>query len=197
MGVGAIFISSFALSSLPQPVYPPVTQTDWLALTLQPIVAFIVLGSIIIRECHVFQHLNLPEECTPDGLSIPVFWFGSQTTMALTRTLSRTFTGRSNNRPDWILATQNGDQLNQAEDGSIGETNRPVTVCPVRRAISIGQVSFAAPGPVIDVEQGRKRTLGGRACSLSLHSSRRSNGDDKSSEAVADVVNNIVVNAVK
>ena len=116
--------------------------------------------------------------------------------MALTRSLSRTFTGRSHNRPEWILATQIGDQLNQAEDGSIGETNRPVAVCPVQCAVSTGQVSFATPGPVIDVEHERKKTLGDRALSLSFHPSGKSNGDDKSSEVKTDVVNNIVVSAV-
>lgn len=49
MGVGAIFISTLALHKLPTPANPPVTQQDYLALSLQPIVSFVVLGSIIIR----------------------------------------------------------------------------------------------------------------------------------------------------
>ncbi|KAK0212953.1 hypothetical protein DFS33DRAFT_1285641, partial [Desarmillaria ectypa] len=34
----------------PEPRYPPETQQELLATTLQPIVSFAVLGSIIIRE---------------------------------------------------------------------------------------------------------------------------------------------------
>ena len=49
MGVGAVFVSTLALHKLPSPKYPPETQQDYLALMLQPIVAFVVLGSIIIR----------------------------------------------------------------------------------------------------------------------------------------------------
>ena len=49
MGVGAVFVSTLALSRLPTPQNPPQTQLDLLALTLQVIVAFVVLGSIFIR----------------------------------------------------------------------------------------------------------------------------------------------------
>lgn len=59
MGVGAIFISTLALTRLPEPQYPPQNQQELLAATLQPIVSFVVLGSIIIH-----------------GLSIPFFSFG-------------------------------------------------------------------------------------------------------------------------
>ncbi|KAK0480482.1 Cation/H+ exchanger [Armillaria luteobubalina] len=65
MGVGAVFISTLALTELPEPHNPPESQQELLAATLQPIVSFVVLGSIIIH-----------------GLSIPFFSFG--------RTLSRT-----------------------------------------------------------------------------------------------------------
>jgi hypothetical protein len=50
MGVGAVFISSLALTRLPIPHDPPQNQQEHLAATLQPIVSFIVLGSIIIRK---------------------------------------------------------------------------------------------------------------------------------------------------
>ena len=49
MGVGAIFVSTLALHKLPSPKYPPETQQDYLALMLQPIVTFVILGSIVIR----------------------------------------------------------------------------------------------------------------------------------------------------
>jgi hypothetical protein len=51
MGVGAIFVSTLAKHRLPTPNYPPKTQTDYLTASLQPIIAFIVLCSIIIRTC--------------------------------------------------------------------------------------------------------------------------------------------------
>ncbi|THU75412.1 hypothetical protein K435DRAFT_617285, partial [Dendrothele bispora CBS 962.96] len=56
MGVGAIFVSTLAATRLPEPKYPPETQTEIIASVLQPIVSFVVLGSIIIH-----------------GLSIPFF----------------------------------------------------------------------------------------------------------------------------
>lgn len=49
MGVGAVFISTLALSELPAADNPPQDQVDILALSIQPIVAFMVLGSIMIR----------------------------------------------------------------------------------------------------------------------------------------------------
>jgi hypothetical protein len=51
MGVGAVFISTLALHSLPEASYPPENQAELLALTIQPIVSFVVLCSILIREC--------------------------------------------------------------------------------------------------------------------------------------------------
>jgi sodium/hydrogen antiporter len=50
MGVGAVFISTLAKSRLPAPNEPPNDQVDILALSIQPIVAFMVLCSIITRE---------------------------------------------------------------------------------------------------------------------------------------------------
>ena len=49
MGVGAIFVSTLAVTELPTPQSPPQNQAELLAATLQTIVSFIVLGSIIIR----------------------------------------------------------------------------------------------------------------------------------------------------
>ncbi|KAG6831000.1 hypothetical protein H0H92_013472 [Tricholoma furcatifolium] len=50
MGVGAIFIASLALCKLPIPQDDPQNEQELLAATLEPIVAFIVLGSIIIHS---------------------------------------------------------------------------------------------------------------------------------------------------
>jgi hypothetical protein len=49
MGVGAVFVSSLALTRLPTPEYPPADQAQFLAATIQPIVSFVVLGSIVVR----------------------------------------------------------------------------------------------------------------------------------------------------
>ena len=56
MGAGAVFISTLALTRLPEPHSPPQSQAEYLAATLQPVVAFIILGSILIRmsELHIF-----------------------------------------------------------------------------------------------------------------------------------------------
>ncbi|ESK96445.1 hypothetical protein Moror_6953 [Moniliophthora roreri MCA 2997] len=53
MGVGAVFVSSLALSKLPEPASPPQSQAELLAAIIQPIVAFIVLGSIIVHGVSV------------------------------------------------------------------------------------------------------------------------------------------------
>ncbi|KAJ7598835.1 Cation/H+ exchanger [Mycena floridula] len=92
MGVGAIFISTLALHKLPEPNIPPVTQEDILALTLQPIVSFVVL-------CSILTH----------GLSIPFF--------SLSRNVSRTvslstFTStRQPDGPDWLSWTRRNPVL--------------------------------------------------------------------------------------
>jgi hypothetical protein len=49
MGVSAIFVSCLALQKLPSLHNPPEEPVELLAATLQPIVSFVVLGSIIIR----------------------------------------------------------------------------------------------------------------------------------------------------
>ncbi|KAG9092153.1 hypothetical protein FRC06_000224 [Ceratobasidium sp. 370] len=60
MGVGAIFISMLALTKLPPPQGRVDDQVDCVVASIQPIVSFVVLGSIFIH-----------------GLSIPFFSFGS------------------------------------------------------------------------------------------------------------------------
>ena len=53
MGVGAVFISTLAITELPRPNDPPASQNELLAASLHPIVSFIVLGSIIIRKINL------------------------------------------------------------------------------------------------------------------------------------------------
>lgn len=47
---GAAFISTLALTHLPAPSGHPANQAELLAVIMQPIVAFTILGSILIRE---------------------------------------------------------------------------------------------------------------------------------------------------
>jgi NhaP-type Na+/H+ or K+/H+ antiporter len=51
MGVGAIFIATLARLHLPEEIdYPSDDQVDILAGAIQPIVAFLVLTSVLCRE---------------------------------------------------------------------------------------------------------------------------------------------------
>jgi hypothetical protein len=54
MGVSAIFVSTLAQSRLAVPQTPPLSQQDLLATALQPIISFVVLGSILIRILNSF-----------------------------------------------------------------------------------------------------------------------------------------------
>ncbi|KAF7789588.1 hypothetical protein EIP86_000534 [Pleurotus ostreatoroseus] len=87
MGVGAVFVSTLALSRLPTPQNPPQKQAEYLAATLQVIVSFVVLGSIFIH-----------------GLSIPFFSAGRRL-KSRTLSASRTWTARHSigHAPDWLL----------------------------------------------------------------------------------------------
>ncbi|KAJ8523184.1 hypothetical protein ONZ45_g326 [Pleurotus djamor] len=85
MGVGAIFVSTLALTRLPEPQDPPQGQAELLAVVIHPIVSFVVLVSIIIH-----------------GLSIPFFSLGRRAT----RTLSISTTFTRSNGPDWLIWTR-------------------------------------------------------------------------------------------
>ncbi|KAF7789589.1 hypothetical protein EIP86_000535 [Pleurotus ostreatoroseus] len=85
MGVGAVFVSTLALTRLPEPHSPPRNQQELLAATLQTIVSFVVLGSILIH-----------------GLSIP-FFSVSRRIHSRTVSMSRTWTSRTTTLPDWLL----------------------------------------------------------------------------------------------
>nr|GAT45594.1 predicted protein [Mycena chlorophos] len=85
MGVGAVFVSTLAVSRLPTPSNPPADQQELLAATLQPIVTFVVLGSIIVH-----------------GLSIPFFNLGGNLRIH-TRSIIASLTLRGDTS-DWILS---------------------------------------------------------------------------------------------
>ncbi|GAA97135.1 uncharacterized protein L969DRAFT_16972 [Mixia osmundae IAM 14324] len=81
MGVGAIFISTLAVSRLPTPGQPPYNEMDRLALSIQPITYFLVMSSIIVH-----------------GLTIPFFNLGKRV-----HSISRTWTGASaSGEPSWL-----------------------------------------------------------------------------------------------
>ena len=105
---GAIFISTLATEILPRPQNPPANQAEHLATLIQPVVAFMVLCSVLIH-----------------GLSIPFFSLGRRVT-TVTRTWSR-----QPSLPDWALHTRrveraedvviNRDPANMIERGQAGE----------------------------------------------------------------------------
>lgn len=51
MGVGAVFIATLAKTKLPEPQEEPIGQAEILSASIQPIVYFLVLISILCREC--------------------------------------------------------------------------------------------------------------------------------------------------
>lgn len=93
IGIGAIYISTLAAQQLPKPSNPPTNQTEVLALTIQPIVAFMVLCSVAIH-----------------GLSIPFSLLGRRVHSVGSRTWSRHATS---NVPDWTTHTRH---VTRAED---------------------------------------------------------------------------------
>ena len=103
MGVGAIFISTLALHQLPSPSNPPQTQQDILALSIHPIVSFVVLSSIIVRASAInnfFLSFNL--HILLDGLSIPFFNLGQNVSRTVSFTATLT-SPRLRIQPDWVL----------------------------------------------------------------------------------------------
>ncbi|KAI0318264.1 Sodium/hydrogen exchanger family-domain-containing protein [Amylostereum chailletii] len=85
MGVGAIFISTLATVRLENSDTEGEPDKQLLTKCIQPIVAFVVLCSIIVHGC-----------------SIPFFSIG-RGIGSRTVSLSRTLTARSGDTPDWLL----------------------------------------------------------------------------------------------
>ncbi|EJD54300.1 hypothetical protein AURDEDRAFT_141237 [Auricularia subglabra TFB-10046 SS5] len=105
MGVGAVFISTLALTELPRPEKPPRDQADVLVLSMQPIVAFIVLGSIMIH-----------------GLSIPFFSLGRRVhTFTYSYTLSRTSRGDTVQNSEWLTMTNRIGDMAKSEEAALGQ----------------------------------------------------------------------------
>ncbi|KAF8309346.1 hypothetical protein DL93DRAFT_2063063 [Clavulina sp. PMI_390] len=103
MGVGAVFISTLALTYLPEPQKDdPQGQLQILATCIQPIVSCTILGSILIH-----------------GLSIPAF------SLARTVTLSRSTTVNTP-QPEWI------GQIQHIEPGIIMPRSAAISTPPSR-----------------------------------------------------------------
>ncbi|EJF57784.1 hypothetical protein DICSQDRAFT_173653 [Dichomitus squalens LYAD-421 SS1] len=130
MGVGAIFVSTLAVTELPTPQSPPQDQAETLAATLQAIVSFVVLGSIIIH-----------------GLSIPFFSFG-RNVRSRTISLSHTWTSRTTNTPDWLLWARR----------TPAEITRPGSPITEERDVERGtqEVNTGLTGPVTMSRNGAK-----------------------------------------
>lgn len=89
MGVGAIFMSTYGRLLLIQHVeYPPKTTNDVLAYTIQPVVFFLVLASVIVH-----------------GFTVPFFAFGRRAHVNLTRSLSHAPSyAFSMDEPGWVTS---------------------------------------------------------------------------------------------
>jgi NhaP-type Na+/H+ or K+/H+ antiporter len=102
IGVGAVFISVLAQSRLEAPHNPPSSQQDVLAIALQPIVSFVVLGSIVTH-----------------GLSIPFFSVGRRTL-----TFSRSIVGDQPEWLNWVRRVPLQEDAERITAGSVNETER-------------------------------------------------------------------------
>ncbi|KAF8492340.1 Cation/H+ exchanger [Russula emetica] len=102
IGVGAVFISVLAQSRLEAPHNPPSSQQDVLAIALQPIVSFVVLGSIVTH-----------------GLSIPFFSVGRRTL-----TLTRSIMGDQPEWLNWVRRVPPQEDAERITAASVNETER-------------------------------------------------------------------------
>ncbi|KAG6334248.1 hypothetical protein ID866_4839, partial [Astraeus odoratus] len=132
MGVSAVFVSTLARTRLPSPSDPPANQPETLAATIQPIVSFVVLCSILVH-----------------GLSIPFFNAG--------RELARSVTINSIN---WQRSTTNNMPIGLELDVKILNTNDVSRSGMVLREVSSSETAgpggdpAATPAPSRDLERG-------------------------------------------
>lgn len=102
IGVGAVFISTLAQSRLEVPHSPPSSQQDLLAIALQPIVSFVVLGSILTH-----------------GLSIPFFSVGRRTL-----TFSRSLVAEQPEWLNWVRREPPQEDAERIVAASVNDTER-------------------------------------------------------------------------
>lgn len=90
MGVGAIFMCTYARLMLPENApYPPLHTNDTLVHTIQPIVFFFVLTSVIVH-----------------GFTVPFFAFGQRAHKNITRTLTTYATMATTDEPGWLSSVR-------------------------------------------------------------------------------------------
>ncbi|KAH0582895.1 hypothetical protein H2248_010797 [Termitomyces sp. 'cryptogamus'] len=117
MGVGAIFISSLALHKLPAAHNPPKNEQELLAASLEPMVAFIVLCSIVIH-----------------GLSIPFLSLGKATLYLTSRT------------HDWMIGNQHASAIISVNPTSVNQaTSMPRTSSRSMKSGSLQAASRMSP----------------------------------------------------
>jgi len=112
-----------ALEYLPHPHDPPIGQTERLAATLQPVVFFVVLGSILIH-----------------GLSIPFLTFGKKVRTMSISTWSRQPT-REGGQPEWTTLTRHvlsGDEV------VINKDHTRITPSNLERGQALSRVTTGA-----------------------------------------------------
>jgi hypothetical protein len=106
----AVYISTLALTQLPTPRNPPQSQLDVLTLAIRPIVAFMVIVSLIIRQWRprILQGLNA-KSWSLDGLSIPLSRLGlniRHRTLSMTQTWTASRPDSPTHAPDWLQQTE-------------------------------------------------------------------------------------------
>ena len=167
MGVGAIFISTLALRQLPPPSSnTPQTQQDILALSIHPIVSFVVLSSIIVRASAVnnsFLPFNL--HILLDGLSIPFFNLGQNfcCTVSSTATLTPP-SPRSRNQPDWVLYINRiipvlQKSISEVPDVAVLHSTSAGTSTPTIMVSSESQIPDLESGLVVDDQHDDMESL--------------------------------------
>ncbi|CAG7846549.1 Na(+)/H(+) antiporter [Serendipita indica DSM 11827] len=119
MGVGAIFIATLALEKLPHPHEPPSNQTDVLALAMEPIIAFMVM-------CSILTH----------GLSIPFFNLGRR---VQSLTIPRTLSLRGHHEPEWAGQTI---KVTRPEDIVVNRDHEPATTTITEKEMEEGRAAL-------------------------------------------------------
>jgi hypothetical protein len=151
VGVGAIFIATLAAEKLPHPEEPPRSQADYLAVAIEPVVAFIVMCSILIRKklALLKEQNSLP--FLLDGLSIPFFSLGRRVhSVTMTRTLSL----RGRHEPEWATQTR---KVTRPEDIVINRDHEPGPSPPTEKEIEEGRVRASSSD--IDTAKTAEQTL--------------------------------------
>ncbi|PPQ70698.1 hypothetical protein CVT24_000180 [Panaeolus cyanescens] len=134
MGVGAVFISTMAITRLPEPHHPPESREDYLLIALESVVPFLVLASIIIH-----------------GLSIPFFNLGVNVTRTVS--ISTLTISRSRLYPDWALSVNNPPTMNTGNEAVITTVIQPEPPGNVKEGLKMAtqqKVESAASGVPVE-----------------------------------------------